>query len=750
MKPRPLFEFEPPVRRQFGLLTRSLLILPPAFLLSLKYDLPHIVILTALLVVFPIFQERSFRLRDRPVIYSLLAAGVLAVLPGLFVKIPDERLTFSDFLMRSHQFLPFLLYSAAISCWFMRTREVSALCMLIVLLSCLACGDVYNTSRFVNVSFAGTTPLLRHYRETYLVCTVLQCVGTILLLTADARYDSVDSPRSVRLSRSLALVLLIPALWAAAEVFIAGEGVLSEWRSHLRQSFQPSARGRGVAFPSEIAIRDPRFGLDAPVRVVMKAISSSPPGYLRGNVYRGFSGAYGGVWAVDEKDAEGLVEIIREEDRNLTVLTFQLQDTGESDSERMEFRFESGFRSPVTPLPANATSVTLDAKSAAVTSDGALVAENWDPSAGVIVTIHKRDMEAAWQEPSAGMTPQAPEQDLEQDSGVDPDLEPEPPVRQEYLALSPILADRLSGLTREIFGGADPMSLPPRDRIDAVKRFFSEKFTYSLKRDDYEPARGERFSPLMRFLFTTRTGHCELFATSAALLLRLYGVPTRYVGGVVCTRWNPAGYYYATNFDLHAWVEAWLDDERRWVLVEATPPGDEIEALLVVEDSRFRTFHDRIALRFENMVYWFRRGYPAQVVILAWDSAYGWTLDHVKTHPVRSVFELLVPLSLATALFLHLRNRRRGRYGLIRRLRRLASTMRSLQLAVWRKTGVRRELWQTYGAWAKEVNDPALTRCVALYERIRYAGQPPLPEDVEAFERAVREVRRHPPRGKNA
>ena len=28
-------------------------------------------------------------------------------------------------------------------------------------------------------------------------------------------------------------------------------------------------------------------------------------------------------------------------------------------------------------------------------------------------------------------------------------------------------------LAREIFGGADPMSLPPRDRIDAVKRFFS-------------------------------------------------------------------------------------------------------------------------------------------------------------------------------------------------------------------------------------------------------------------------------------
>ena len=737
MKTKSLIEYEPPVRRQFGLLTRALLILPPAFLLSLKYDLPYILILTVLMVVFPIFQERSFRLRDRPVVYSLLAAGVLAVLPGLFVKIPDERLTFSDYLMRSHQFLPFLLYSAAISCWFMRTREVSALCMLVVLLSCLACGDVYNTSRLVNVSFAGTTPLLRHYRETYLVCTVLQCVGTLQLLTADARYDAVDPLRSVRIFRSLAFILLIPALWTAASIFLSGDDILREWRSHLQHSFQSSSRGRAAPFPSESVIREPQFGPDTPVRVVMRAIAPSEPGYLRGNAYHRFSGIYGGVWTADEKNREDLLEIIREEDRNLTVLTFQLQDSGDSDSDRMEFRFESGFRSMVTPLPANATSVTLDAKSAAVTSDGALVAENWNPSAGVIVTFRDPDAQAAWQDPSASRMA----------DGAAADPGPDPSVRQDYLALSPVLAEQLAGLTPEIFGDADPMSLPQRKRIDAVKRFLSDNFTYSLIRDDYIPQRGEYFSPLMRFLFRTRTGHCELFATSAALLLRLYGVPTRYVNGVVCRRWNPAGYFFATNFDFHAWTEAWLDDERRWVLVEATPAGTENEALLALEEgSWFRTLRDRVALYVDNVVYWFRRGYPAQVVILAWDAAYSRTLDHVKTHPVRFAFELLLPLAFVTAIVLYLRNRRRKRCGLARRLRILASVMRSLQLAVWRKTGVRREPWQTYAAWAKNVDDPALTGCVALYERIRYAGQSPRPEDVEAFERAVEDVRRHPPR----
>ena len=148
------------------------------------------------------------------------------------------------------------------------------------------------------------------------------------------------------------------------------------------------------------------------------------------------------------------------------------------------------------------------------------------------------------------------------------------------------------------------------------------------------------------------------------------------------------------------------------------------------------------------MAYWFRRGHLAQAIILAWDTAYAWTLDHVRTHPVQSVFELLVPLALVASLVLYLRNRRRGRYALTRQMRRLAAMMRSLQLAVWRKTGIQRKPWQTYGAWAKEVGAPALLECTAMYERIRYAGRPPRPEDVAAFEKAVRILRKHlPPKG---
>ena len=723
------FDFDPPASRQIGLVTRCLLILPPAFLLSLKYDLPHIAIIASLLVVVPLFQSASFRLRDRPIIYSLLGAGVLAILPGLLVKIPDTRLTFSDYLMRSHLFLPFLLYSAAISFWFRRTREVTSLCLLVALLSCLACGDVYNTSTLVNVTFAGTTPLLRHYRSTYLTCAVLQCLGTLLLLTADARYDSTRSLASVRSARLLAVLLLIPVLWGARAWFFSLEGSFREWRSHLQQVFQTQQQGYANAFPQETGIGDPSFLLDSPVEVLMRVVADRPPGYLRGNVYRAFSGMRGGMWFADEKDTTDLVESTPEGERNLTVLTFLIGVSGETDTDRMEFRYEGAFRSRIPPLPGNATSVTLDAKSAAVTRDGCVVAENWNPSTGVIATVHTPDPFSAGQDPDAAR--------MAEEDGA---------MRSEYLALPPGLADRLALLTNEIFGDADPAEMTPKEKIEAVKDFFAENFTYSLGQEDYSPIRGRMYGPLLKFLFDTRTGHCELFATTTALLLRLYGVPARYVAGVVCNQRHPAGYYFATNFDLHAWTEAWLDDEERWVLVEATPPGEGILPDRAVPDSFLGLLRDRIAFQLENLLYWFRRGHPVQIIITAWDEAYGWTVDHVREHPVRSVFELLVPLALIAAAVLWWRGSWRSSRSLSRQMRHLARIMRALQLNVWRRTGVQRKPWQTYCAWAEELGEPLVSECTARYEAIRYAGRPPLPEEIRAFEDAVRAVKRHMPK----
>lgn len=65
---------------------------------------------------------------------------------------------------------------------------------------------------------------------------------------------------------------------------------------------------------------------------------------------------------------------------------------------------------------------------------------------------------------------------------------------------------------------------------------------------------------LYQFLFVTKQGHCEFFASSFALLLRAAGVPTRIVGGYLGGEYNElGGYYLVTEDRAHVWVEVYLE-----------------------------------------------------------------------------------------------------------------------------------------------------------------------------------------------
>lgn len=86
--------------------------------------------------------------------------------------------------------------------------------------------------------------------------------------------------------------------------------------------------------------------------------------------------------------------------------------------------------------------------------------------------------------------------------------------------------------------------------------------------------------PAEYFFFDNRRGYCEHFATTAALLFRLYGYPARYAVGYVAEDFvlQADGTYQAvlTDREAHAWVEVFADGA--WVPVEATPPGAVVEA----------------------------------------------------------------------------------------------------------------------------------------------------------------------------
>jgi len=72
-----------------------------------------------------------------------------------------------------------------------------------------------------------------------------------------------------------------------------------------------------------------------------------------------------------------------------------------------------------------------------------------------------------------------------------------------------------------------------------------------------------------QFLFASRRGYCEHYATAMAFLLRAAGIPARVVVGYQGGELNPLGeYFIVRQSDAHAWTEVWL--EGRWVRVDPT------------------------------------------------------------------------------------------------------------------------------------------------------------------------------------
>ena len=144
-------------------------------------------------------------------------------------------------------------------------------------------------------------------------------------------------------------------------------------------------------------------------------------------------------------------------------------------------------------------------------------------------------------------------------AALDGDRTPPTPGTLELPKLDP----RIREFAEERTAGAGNAAA----RANALLQVFRKGFRYSLEPNDVEGA-----DPLARFLFETRVGHCEYFASSLAVLLRAVGIPARIANGYRGGEWNEyGGYFVVRQSDAHSWVEAWIDGE--WQTLDSTPAG---------------------------------------------------------------------------------------------------------------------------------------------------------------------------------
>jgi hypothetical protein len=139
-------------------------------------------------------------------------------------------------------------------------------------------------------------------------------------------------------------------------------------------------------------------------------------------------------------------------------------------------------------------------------------------------------------------------------------------VEQAYLTLSPEESENIRRLSEEIGVFTNPIAAG-----NAAVYYFQNNFTYSLTADNSMAGN----TVLGNFLFTTRSGHCALYAAAMTEYMRRSGFPARYVTGYVTRKTGdiqPDGSmrYTIRERDLHAWVEVYVPNIG-WLTYDPTP-----------------------------------------------------------------------------------------------------------------------------------------------------------------------------------
>src|SRR5271163_4639819 len=184
-----------------------------------------------------------------------------------------------------------------------------------------------------------------------------------------------------------------------------------------------------------------------------------------------------------------------------------------------------------------------------------------------------------------------------------------------YLQLPP-LDERIPQLAKQVTAGA----ATAYDKAQLIENFLrGGKFKYTLvitgKPGD---------DPLAHFLFETRAGHCEYFASSMAVMLRTLGVPTRAVNGFLPGQYNELGGDYVVRAsDAHSWVEVFFPGSG-WIVFDPTPDAPEGSVGFL---SRVQKYADWMELTWEDWV-------------ISYDFAHQVTLAQTLQHGTKNWTEL--------------------------------------------------------------------------------------------------------------
>lgn len=136
-------------------------------------------------------------------------------------------------------------------------------------------------------------------------------------------------------------------------------------------------------------------------------------------------------------------------------------------------------------------------------------------------------------------------------------------ISDHYLQLPSSLPDRARSLAERLTAGADN----PLDKALAIRDYLrSDEFIFSR---DIEPPPADA-DGVDWFLFDSKTGYSDYYASAMAVLLRAAGVPARVAAGYAPGEPNADGQRVMRDSDSHSWTQAYFP-EYGWIDFEPSP-----------------------------------------------------------------------------------------------------------------------------------------------------------------------------------
>lgn len=340
------------------------------------------------------------------------------------------------------------------------------------------------------------------------------------------------SRRGWRTAILVVLVLLVSGgTWASATALFRYERRIE---SLLSGFLRPERHSRGRGFSGQAVLGEVmRRKSDGANSVALRVMSDTEPGYLRGRAFESYANSEWSTMA-SLQSVTPLAKLppgLPSQEQGEQLFIVRSAEPGEWKTVEVwpETRFQGVLFSPLG-------TTVIQARTPDVLTNLHEVFESDEILPGRPYTMHVPGNAA-------------------------PEVLTEMTVRR-LTALPSIVDPRVRELAADLFADCRTQ----REKIAAVRRYFLTNYQYALEID--VPSDED---PVTWFLLHRPAAYCEYFATGTALLLRLGGVPCRYVTGFVAAEYNESGeYWVARNRDAHAWVEVY-DEARGWVIIESTP-----------------------------------------------------------------------------------------------------------------------------------------------------------------------------------